>query len=460
MLGVVRFCPHCFSIYTSQMDYCGIDGTKLREQATDPLVGRVLDRYRVLERLGLGAMGCVYRVAHIFLEHEYAMKVLFGDLSANKRIVERFRREAQVISKVRHPNVVAITDFGTTENGLTFLVMEHVVGRTLADLIAEEAPFTPQRAAIIARQIAAGLGEAHRQQFIHRDVKPSNVMVWHEDGHEYVKILDFGIAGLTPAAPSARITGSGHFVGTPLYMAPEQSRDPKRTSPAADLYSLGIILYEMLSGQPPFDAPSVVDLFIKHSTATVPALPGSQGLELLVHWLLEKRPERRPPGADAVIAELDRLAAARTAAVQLRPPAPSFEPTLDAVTWDGPAESQAYPEPAPTPAFPVVPIRAGRPEADPAVGGAPPLPPRDTGLNFEFLWGRLDAFSERLAQAQVAADTRVILETRSRRLRATLRTDLDGGHYQRLARDLVDLERDLNRAISPLARDHGDIDPP
>ena len=446
MLGAVRFCPHCFSIYTSQVDYCGIDGTKLREEQTDPLVGRVLDRYRVLQRLGLGAMGCVYRVAHTFLEHEYAMKVLFGDLSANKRVVERFRREAQVVSKVRHPNVVAVTDFGTTDNGLTFLVMEHVDGRTLAEIIATEAPFTPSRAAMIARQIAAGLGEAHRQEFVHRDVKPSNVMVWTDGQHEYVKLLDFGIVGLLPGVRSARITGSGHFVGTPLYMAPEQSRDPLKTTPSADLYSLGVILYEMLAGEPPFRADSVVDLFIQHSTAPVPPMPAAQGLEMLVHWLLKKRPEDRPASTSEVIAELDRLAAARTHTFQLGPTSaaattPTLEaPTLDA-THDGvespslppslpAAADRAYPDVEPTPVFPM-------PAVAPRIGREP------SALNYDFLRGRLDAVTERVAHAALRADIRVIMETRLRHLQATLHADLDSAAYQRWARDLGDLDREL-----------------
>ena len=435
MLSVVRFCPHCFSIYTSQVDYCGIDGTKLREEATDPLVGRVLDRYRVLERLGVGAMGCVYRVAHTFLEHEYAMKVLFGDLSANKRIVERFRREAQVVSKIRHANVVSVTDFGTTDNGLTFLVMEYVAGRTLAEIIAAEAPFTPSRAASLARQIAAGLSEAHRQEFIHRDVKPTNVMVWTDGRHEYVKLLDFGIVGLLPSEQSIRITGSGHFVGTPLYMAPEQSRDAQRLTPAADLYSLGVILFEMLTGQPPFTAPSVVDLFIKHSTAPIPPLPAAQGLEILIQWLLEKRPDRRPASAEAVMAEIDRLASARTHSVQLRPTDPAFKPALDAATLDGPID---YPEPEPTPAFPIpVPQLSDFGPRTPGAGHP---------LDYEFLRGRLDYVAERMKQTQLGAEGRVVLETRLRRLQATLRPELERHAYPALARDLADIDRDLTAA--------------
>lgn len=456
MLTAVRFCPHCFSIYTSQVDYCGIDGTKLREEAADPLVGRVLDRYRVLQRLGLGAMGCVYRVAHTFLEHEYAMKVLFGDLSANKRVVERFRREAQVVSKVRHPNVVAVTDFGTTDNGLTFLVMEYVSGRTLAEVIGAEAPFTPSRTANIARQIASGLGEAHRQDFIHRDVKPSNVMVWSDGEQEYVKILDFGIVGLLPSDHTVRITGSGHFVGTPLYMAPEQSRDPLKITPAADLYGLGVMMYEMLTGQPPFTAESVVDLFIKHSTAPVPAIPAAQGLELLVHWLLEKRPDRRPPNSDAVIAELDRLASARTHRVQLGPPSNPSSAVLDAATLDTTQDSDERPrlpdvrppeeiDGDPTPSFPL-PLTI-----PPPLARGPRR--RSEPLNYDFLLGRLDAVTDRLASAAVAADRRVVLETRIRQLRATLRSDLDDVTYARWARDLADIDRDVSAGHRPSPRD-------
>lgn len=307
----MRSCPQCRSIYTVCVDYCGIDGTRLVECEEDPLVDATVDRYRILQRIGEGAMGRIYRVAHTVLEHEYAMKILFGDLGADRRLVERFRREAKAISRMRHPNVVAVTDFGTSSNGLTFLVMELVSGRTLADLITEEAPFDPRRAADITRQIALGLAEAHRLELVHRDVKPSNIMVSNEDGLEFVKILDFGIVGLVRSRGEEKITGSGQFIGTPVYMAPEQALEASAVSPKADLYSLGVILYEMLSGRVPFSGDSMIDILMKHTTEPPAPLPSSAGLEILAEWLLEKAPSKRPQTADDVVAEIDRLSLAR-----------------------------------------------------------------------------------------------------------------------------------------------------
>ena len=370
----MRYCPSCHSIYTAQVDHCGIDGHRLEEAETDPLVGGIIDRYRILERLGLGAMGCVYRVAHTFLDHVYAMKVLFGDLGANRRVVERFRREAQAVSKIRHPNVVAVTDFGTTPNGLTFMVMEYLSGETLAQVIQREAPLAPSRAASITRQIAAGMGEAHLQNYVHRDIKPSNVMLRREGGLDFVKVLDFGIVGLAEHAAQARITSTGQFVGTPLYMAPEQAREPGRVHPTSDLYALGVILYEMLAGQPPFDADGVVDLLIKHTIEPVPPLPASGGLELLVDWLLAKKPEDRPQSAAEVIAEIDRLnlgpdddarllhQPSRTDSItlelrledlRLNAPLAEMPPYDDDITEEGRVEALAAEEPEPEVAVPL-----------------------------------------------------------------------------------------------------------
>ncbi|MEO1337814.1 MAG: serine/threonine-protein kinase, partial [Myxococcota bacterium] len=400
-------------------------------------------------------------------------------LSTQRTMVERFRREAQVVSKVRHPNVIEVIDFGMTQTGQNFLVMEYIEGRTLADIIAKEAPFTPYRAAKIARQVAAGLHEAHQQGFIHRDIKPSNIIVRTNGRDEYVKILDFGIARATtsPATPPvafntpikvegareqiSSITGAGRFVGTPLYMAPEQSRDPQNTLPSADLYSLGVILYEMLVGQPPFATDRVVDLFVMHSTAPVPHLPPSQGMELLVHWLLEKRPDRRPSDAAEVVSELDRLASARTYGVQLRPPHPGLQIDLDSETIDSvppdsndltpsasfPAASSgpaAYPTPAPTPSFPF-------PLVESRLGTL--APPPGEPLDHDYLQGRLDYVTDRLARGKLSADVRAVLEVRLRRVQASLRTDADTHALAVVARDITDIDRDLSTALrSTVAR--------
>src|SRR5262249_28929388 len=179
-----------------------------------------------------------------------------------------------------HPNIVTVADFVTTSNGMTFIVMELVAGRTLDVAIGREAPFQVVRAARIGRQIAAGLGEAHRMGFVHRDVKPSNIMLTETSGQELVKILDFGVVGLGAMPMSTRLTAIGHIIGTPTYMAPEQVHDPG-VGPAADLYALGVILFEMLAGEPPFTGPGRTEVFIKHISELPPPLPPSDGLELL-----------------------------------------------------------------------------------------------------------------------------------------------------------------------------------
>lgn len=285
------------------MQWCGLDGELLVDAPRDPLIGKTLDRYRVIEQLGVGGMGCVYRARHAVIDREYAIKVLFGDFACDEKFQARFKREAQSVSKIRHPNIVSVEDFGTTPQGLTFLVMELVRGRTLEALIEAEAPLSPARTARILRQIAAGLGAAHRLGFVHRDVKPSNMML--TDG-ESVKILDFGAVNLRSLPTDQRLTTIGHIIGTPTYMAPEQTQDPN-VGPPADLYALGVLAFEMLTGQPPFTGPGRAEILIKHLTEDPPPLPPSGGLERLVAQLLSKLPEQRPQSSEEVIRLLDGL---------------------------------------------------------------------------------------------------------------------------------------------------------
>lgn len=459
---VLRFCPACHSIYTAHVDHCGIDGTRLVEGDEDPLVGRELDRYRVIERVGQGAMGCVYRVEHTILEREHAMKVLFGDLGADNRIVERFKREAKAVSKMRHPNILSVVDFGRTSNGLTFLVMEHAPGVTLQDQINAEAPFPPAKAARILEQIVAGLGEAHQLGFVHRDVKPSNIMIQEEDGLEFVKVLDFGIVGLRSDAFDTRITGTGFIVGTPAYMSPEQARDPSNLTPAADFYSVGVLLFEMLTGRLPFDAGTPVDVLIQHSTEPPPPTPPSGGLEMLVSWMLEKMPDDRPQSAGELLAEVKRVMA--------EPPAPSKEsshyeetlemildddevargevlralsmeaapkedvrqsvelPLLDPITYDSAPKTEVMPTPIP------------RRESTPA----PQCASANEPINYEALRARLQRLEEGLTgAAEIESGIRATLSTRLEEMAAAVRPGLKAYRYHDLASKISELERDL-----------------
>lgn len=297
------------------------------------------------EKLGEGGMGCVYRARHTVLDRAYAIKVLFADFASDPRFLTRFRREAQSMSRVRHENIVSVEDFGTSPEGQTFLAMELVSGRTLEQVIRSEAPIPPPRAAKLVRQMAAGLGAAHAGGFVHRDVKPSNVMVTLEGTKERVKILDFGAVNLSSASTNERLTHVGHIIGTPTYMAPEQSQDPN-VGPTADLYALGVVLYEMLDGRPPFDGPGRAEILVKHISLPAPELPPHAGLERIVAQLLRKLPSERPQSTDALIQLLDALElegpeeeATAVTPLELDRMAPSSAPTPPTRTDPGaPAE--------------------------------------------------------------------------------------------------------------------------
>jgi eukaryotic-like serine/threonine-protein kinase len=303
----VFVCPKCRSIYSTESEFCGIDGTRLEETDEDPLIGLEIDRYCIVSRLGTGAMGCVYLAEHKLLESKRAFKLLYGELAADRRAMYRFQREAQALSKIRHPNIVSIVDFGTTPDGLTFLAMEYIEGETLEDRMEAGEKLSNAWIASVARQVSAGLAEAHKLGFVHRDLKPGNVMVTRYDDVEQVKVLDFGLVAIADEAESVtRLTKTGYTLGTPRYLAPEQSQSAEVTS-SADLYSLGVILYEMIAGRAPFvgDMKTVI---MQHLCEAPPALPPSEGLEILALSLLEKDPAHRPESAASVVTIIDELA--------------------------------------------------------------------------------------------------------------------------------------------------------
>jgi len=257
--------------------------------AADPWLGRVIDgRYRVQARLGTGGMGVVYRVEHLHLGKTAAMKVLAPDTAEKSEAVRRFRLEAQSVSKLNHPNIVQTFDFGQADGAL-YLVMEFIKGDDLASLLRREGPWTFQRAARFFIQVCSGLTEAHDAGIVHRDLKPENLMVVHRRDAEHAKILDFGLAKLRERGPEARaISSGGQVIGTPYYMAPEQVRGDDLDA-RADIYSLGATLYRVLTGEPPFDAPSPMSVLSKHLTDdVVPPRSRAPGRSL-------------PPDADRIV---------------------------------------------------------------------------------------------------------------------------------------------------------------
>ena len=300
-----KSCPTCGATYPSNAEFCGIDGDKLVGNEADPMIGRTIGHYRIVEVIGDGGMARVYRAVHTFLEQECAVKLLFGELAADEAFTSRFRREALAASKIKHDNVVSILDFGLTDANLPFMVMEFVRGQVLSDALRGETPHPAEWITRTTRQIAAGLAEAHRMGFVHRDLKPGNVMLAETEDGLVAKILDFGLVHLSHGADSepSRLTRQGQILGTPTYMAPEQISALTVTA-KTDLYALGVILYEMLAGKPPFGG-ELAQVLTQHVALEPEPPPANAGLENIALALLSKSPDARPADADAVCALLD-----------------------------------------------------------------------------------------------------------------------------------------------------------
>jgi len=301
----MRVCQRCSSVYPTGTRFCGIDGQELKPFTEDPLLGKSIGRYKINALMGRGGCGSVYRAVHSELNSEFAIKVLYGNLGADARYVERFRREAQVVSKIRSPWVVSVVDFGTSETGLTYLVMEYCDGVGLDQLIAKEKTIAPARAARFTAQIASALSVAHKLGLVHRDVKPANVMVQVQEGKEFAKLLDFGIVRMPDAEDSEKLTQEGVVMGTPPYMAPEQASGSEVTA-AADLYSLGVVLFQMLTGVKPFTG-SAAEIFDKHRSHPPPPMPISGPLADLCYALLAKKPAQRPGSAALVQSQAKKI---------------------------------------------------------------------------------------------------------------------------------------------------------
>ena len=263
-------------------------------------------RYELHRRLGRGGMAEVYLARDQLLDRPVAVKVLFPALATDAGFVERFRREAQAAANLQHPNIVSVFDWGEA-NGTYFIVMEYVEGHTLADTIREEGRLHPDRAAEITADIAAALGFAHKNRVVHRDVKPGNVLIT-PDGD--VKVADFGIARALSDSSDQNLTKTGSVMGTATYFSPEQARGAP-VDPRSDLYSLGVVLYEMTTGNPPFSGDSAVAIAYKHVQENPmpprridPSLP--ETLEAITLKCLAKNPANRYPSAQDLRADLRR----------------------------------------------------------------------------------------------------------------------------------------------------------
>ena len=288
--------------------------TVVHTPPSDPLVGKLLDRYRVLAKIGEGGMGSVYRVEHVMLQKHMAMKLLRFELSQNQELVTRFQNEAIAAGRIGQENIVAVSDFGRTPDGLVYFVMEELIGDSLALAIYKEPGFPLDRTIAIAAQCCRALHAAHAVGIVHRDLKPENIVLTTREGFaDFVKILDFGISKMTEVSPNpggARLTRAGMIIGTPEYMSPEQAAG-KVVDARSDIYSLGVVLFEMISGKLPFEADNPIQMLLRHQTGEVPTFSQSRPglrvpgkLEKVVRKALSKRPEDRQQSMAELLTEV------------------------------------------------------------------------------------------------------------------------------------------------------------
>jgi len=301
----VKRCPDCGARFGIDAAFCPFDGvalaTSIWDRARDPRSSKALmvgERYEVLEALGEGGMGTVYRVRHVVLDRYFAMKVLRRDLANDADLAKRFLQEARATAAVKHPNVVAINDFGEMEDGIPYFVMELLEGETVATRIRARGALPPRAAIKVAKQIAEGLAASHAANVIHRDLKPDNVfLVGRRVGkaaEDEIRIVDFGAAKIIGGS---KLTRPGIVFGTPYYMSPEQASG-QPIDGRADVYSLGVLLYEMITGRVPFEADTYMGVLTKHmfqapSKPTPPSGVQLGELENVVMRALQKEPEQR-----------------------------------------------------------------------------------------------------------------------------------------------------------------------
>ena len=375
----MRICPQCGS--RSDATICARDGfpTVVEGLFAGPdtapaLVGRRFgDRYQVEELIGHGGMGWVFQATHLVMQQSVALKIMRRDVARDLSAVKRFSKEARDCSRLRHHNTIKVYDFGVSDDGYPYIVMEYLEGQPLSRVLRADGALPFDRAVHIATQICASLDEAHDIGLVHRDLKPANVFltrVHHET--DYVKVLDFGIAKTVRGDTGDALTQSGMVIGTPKYLSPEQAQS-RRLDRRSDLYSLGVMLYEMLLGEAPFQAPSTGALLAKQIYEPPPRLPDCvagrplpEGVAGLVAQLLEKDPARRLASAREVADRLVSLRDGGTVTTLPYATAPATPPTAVLDGGGGRPGAGADPDPSGT-----------QPTPDPT--GLEPTGPRGRG---------------------------------------------------------------------------------
>jgi len=330
--STMKYCDTCRSAYPNDFSTCPRDQAPLRATA-DLVPGMVVrGKYEVLEKIGAGGMAAVYKVRHLAFGEIRALKVVAAKLCDDEGFLKRFRTEAVVTRRLQHPNAVRVDDLDVTEDGRPFIVMEHVQGKNLREVIRAEGAFEVARAAAIGKQVASALGAAHALGITHRDIKPDNILLTvGPDGQALAKVLDFGIAkvreGSFDVGPGYTPTETGMVVGTPQYVSPEQAMGKRGDDldGRSDLYSLGVTLYEMITGRLPFESTTPMEMILHHVQTPPPppqkvrpdlSLPPA--VSALLMRALQKEPGRRFRTAEEMEAALEALTVLPTTAVSPR----------------------------------------------------------------------------------------------------------------------------------------------
>ncbi|KAF0249040.1 MAG: serine/threonine protein kinase bacterial [bacterium] len=352
----MKKCAACLKDYPQDTLFCPYDGSRLTDlNENEPYINTILDnKYRIDFKVAEGGMGNVYRATHLHLGIPVAVKIMHTDLLSDINSIERFRREAQATMQIRHTNAIAVLDFGVTNNNTVYLVMEFLEGCTLRRRLREVARFSISDTNWIIQQVCTGVHAAHKRNIIHRDLKPDNIFLQREAGEEIVKVLDFGIAKLKNQIEEQdrMLTRQGMVVGTPHYMSPEQCYG-KEVDVRSDIYSLGVIIYELLAGVPPFDADTPIALAMKQATEAPrpiyeinPDIPID--INSIIMHALEKNPDKRPQTVMSLAQELEN--ASNRIYVYMGRSIDSKQIDIEILSVDTPAinnilSNEAYPTP-------------------------------------------------------------------------------------------------------------------
>ncbi|CAN5667227.1 hypothetical protein BH10CYA1_BH10CYA1_41740 [soil metagenome] len=322
-----QICLECGAEYNDEVTECTKDGNKLSKVLDKLKAGDMFaERYEIQKTLGAGGMSTVYLANHVLMNKLMAVKLLHDHLASDVSAVQRFQREAQTVTLLSHPNILAVHDFGLSSDGLAYLVMDYLEGASLQEYIALKSAVHWQKSCQFFLQICSGLQHAHIKGVVHRDLKPGNIMMIKDESKNYVlKIVDFGLAKMCGDDSSQRLTQTGEIFGSPLYMSPEQCQG-FALDHRSDIYAMGIIMYETITGSPPFKGKSVIETFQKQLSEPPPPIPLSLGvpeeLANVIYQSLAKEPADRPQSVSAITEMLNQIL--------VQQPAPN---------WSGPTQS-------------------------------------------------------------------------------------------------------------------------